>query len=191
MVDHVDSPFLTALRERVLIGDGAMGTQLQSFDLDVEKDFLGLEGCNEILNDTRPDILETIHRRYFEAGADLVETNTFGCNLPNLADYDIEDRIREGGRISIASISASAHFSAPQLNQRFLSEIGETPGQYINRRRTELAMALLSEGASVTETALRLGFASSQHFSSFFRSYTGCSPTQWRRSSGAAQHPGG
>ena len=95
MVDHVDSPFLTALRERVLIGDGAMGTQLQSFDLDVEKDFLGLEGCNEILNDTRPDILETIHRRYFEAGADLVETNTFGCNLPNLADYDIEDRIRE------------------------------------------------------------------------------------------------
>ena len=95
MVDHVDSPFLTALRERVLIGDGAMGTQLQSFDLDVEKDFLGLEGCNEILNDTRPDILETIHRRYFEAGADLVETNTFGCNLPNFADYDIEDRIRE------------------------------------------------------------------------------------------------
>ena len=95
MVDHVDSPFLTALRERVLIGDGAMGTQLQSFDLDVDDDFLGLEGCNEILNDTRPDILETIHRRYFEAGADLVETNTFGCNLPNLADYDIEDRIRE------------------------------------------------------------------------------------------------
>ena len=52
-------------------------------------------------------------------------------------------------------------------------------------------MALLSEGASVTETALRLGFASSQHFSSFFRSYTGCSPTQWRRSSGAATRPGG
>ena len=72
MVDHVDSPFLTALRERVLIGDGAMGTQLQSFDLDVDDDFLGLEGCNEILNDTRPDILETIHRRYFEAGADPV-----------------------------------------------------------------------------------------------------------------------
>lgn len=105
-------------------------------------------------------------------------------------DY-IEDRIREGGRISIANIAGSAHFSAPQLNQRFLSEIGETPGQYINRRRTELAMALLSEGASVTETALRLGFASSQHFSSFFRSYTGCSPTQWRRSSGAATRPGG
>lgn len=86
---------LEALNQRVLIGDGAMGTQLQSFDLDLEKDFLGLEGCNEILNHTRPDILKAIHRAYFEAGADLVETNTFGCNLPNLADYDIADRCRE------------------------------------------------------------------------------------------------
>lgn len=86
---------LQALTKRVLIGDGAMGTQLQSFDLDLDKDFLGLEGCNEILNHTRPDILKAIHRAYFEAGADLVETNTFGCNLPNLADYDIADRCRE------------------------------------------------------------------------------------------------
>ena len=95
MVEQVDSAFLSALQERVLIGDGAMGTMLQGFDLDVEDDFLGLEGCNEILNHTRPDVLEQIHRAYFEAGADFVETNTFGCNLPNLADYDIEDRIRE------------------------------------------------------------------------------------------------
>ena len=87
--------FLDALSSRVLIGDGAMGTQLQSFDLDVDKDFLGLEGCNEILNDTRPDVLRQIHRAYFDAGADVVETNTFGCNLPNLADYGIEDRCRE------------------------------------------------------------------------------------------------
>ena len=71
MTDRHSSEFLTALHSRVLIGDGAMGTQLQSFDLDVDADFLGYEGCNEILNDTRPDIIETIHRRYFEAGADL------------------------------------------------------------------------------------------------------------------------
>ena len=58
-------------------------------------DFEGLEGCNEILNVTRPDVVARIHRAYFEAGADAVETNTFGCNLPNLADYDIADRIRE------------------------------------------------------------------------------------------------
>ncbi len=71
-----------------------MGTMLQAADLTLD-DFLGLEGCNEILNETRPDVLRDIHRAYFEAGADAVETNTFGCNLPNLADYDIAHRIRD------------------------------------------------------------------------------------------------
>ncbi|MGB7364007.1 MAG: methionine synthase [Rhodococcus sp. (in: high G+C Gram-positive bacteria)] len=88
------SRLLDALSQRVVIGDGAMGTMLQAADLSLD-DFRGLEGCNEILNDTRPDVLRHIHREYFEAGADAVETNTFGCNLPNLADYDIADRIRE------------------------------------------------------------------------------------------------
>ena len=83
------------MSRRVLIGDGAMGTMLQAADLSVDGDFQGLEGCNEILNDTRPDVLADIHRAYFEAGADAVETNTFGCNLSNLGDYDIADRIRE------------------------------------------------------------------------------------------------
>src|SRR5699024_6137735 len=90
-----DSPLLDAARRRVLIGDGAMGTMLQAIDLDVDADFLGLEGCNEILNDSRPDVVEGIHRAFFEAGADAVETNTFGCNLSNLGDYDIVDRITE------------------------------------------------------------------------------------------------
>ncbi|MDV6308802.1 methionine synthase [Gordonia amicalis] len=89
-----DTTFLSAMSRRVLIGDGAMGTMLQAADLTLD-DFRNLEGCNEILNDTRPDILEGIHRAYFEAGADAVETNTFGCNLSNLGDYDIADRIRE------------------------------------------------------------------------------------------------
>jgi 5-methyltetrahydrofolate--homocysteine methyltransferase len=88
------SPLIEALGKRVLIGDGAMGTMLQAADLTMD-DFSGLEGCNEILNVNRPDVLRHIHRAYFEAGADAVETNTFGCNLPNLADYDIADRIRE------------------------------------------------------------------------------------------------
>lgn len=89
-----DTTLLDTLRRRVVIGDGAMGTMLQAADLTLD-DFRGLEGCNEILNDTRPDVLRSIHRAYFEAGADAVETNTFGCNLPNLADYDIADRIRD------------------------------------------------------------------------------------------------
>ena len=77
-----------------MVADGAMGTMLQAADLTLD-DFDGLEGCNEILNDTRPDVVETIHRAYFEAGADAVETNTFGCNLSNLGEYDIADRIRD------------------------------------------------------------------------------------------------
>ena len=90
-----DSPLLDAARTRVLIGDGAMGTMLQAVELSVEEDFQGLEGCNEILNVTRPDVVADIHRAFFDAGADIVETNTFGCNLSNLGDYDIVDRIGE------------------------------------------------------------------------------------------------
>ena len=74
-VPAYDSTLLSAMSQRVLIGDGAMGTMLQAADLTLD-DFLGLEGCNEILNETRPDVLAHIHRSYFEAGADLVETNT-------------------------------------------------------------------------------------------------------------------
>ncbi|MPZ65411.1 MAG: methionine synthase [Pseudonocardiaceae bacterium] len=88
------SPFLDVLARRVLVADGAMGTMLQSVPLTLD-DFDGLEGCNEILTVTKPDVVRDIHRGYFEAGADLVETNTFGANLPNLAEYDIEHRIQE------------------------------------------------------------------------------------------------
>ncbi|MHD0299681.1 homocysteine S-methyltransferase family protein, partial [Rhodococcus qingshengii] len=62
-----NSALLDALKQRVVIGDGAMGTMLQAADLTLD-DFLGLEGCNEILNDTRPDVLKDIHRAYFAAG---------------------------------------------------------------------------------------------------------------------------
>ncbi|MBC8090809.1 MAG: homocysteine S-methyltransferase family protein, partial [Pseudonocardia sp.] len=89
-----DTAFMDVLAERIIVADGAMGTMLQAADLTLD-DFAGLDGCNEILNDTRPDVVRHIHRAYFEAGADAVETNTFGANLPNLADYDISDRIRE------------------------------------------------------------------------------------------------
>ena len=83
-----------ALAQRVVVADGAMGTMLQSHDLDLD-DFANLEGCNEILNVTRPDVVRSIHDAYFEAGADCVETNTFGANYANLAEYDIPERIFE------------------------------------------------------------------------------------------------
>src|SRR4051794_11759648 len=71
-----------------------MGTMLQAADLSLD-DFEQLEGCNEILNVTRPDVVRSIHDAYFAAGADAVETNTFGANFANLAEYDIADRIHE------------------------------------------------------------------------------------------------
>ncbi|MGH3672814.1 MAG: methionine synthase [Pseudonocardiaceae bacterium] len=85
---------LDVLTRRVLVADGAMGTMLQSVPLSLD-DFAGLEGCNEILNITRPDIVRAVHQGYLEAGADAVESNTFGANLANLAEYGISDRIRE------------------------------------------------------------------------------------------------
>jgi 5-methyltetrahydrofolate--homocysteine methyltransferase len=71
-----------------------MGTMLQGFELDLD-DFEGLEGCNEILCVTRPDVVRAIHDAYYEVGCDAVETNSFGANLANLAEYDIADRIYE------------------------------------------------------------------------------------------------
>jgi 5-methyltetrahydrofolate--homocysteine methyltransferase len=67
---------------------------LQSHDLTLD-DFQDLEGCNEILNVTRPDVVRSIHDAYFSVGVDCVETNTFGANFANLAEYGIEGRIRE------------------------------------------------------------------------------------------------
>jgi 5-methyltetrahydrofolate--homocysteine methyltransferase len=95
---------LDAVHSRVVIADGAMGTMLQRHDLSIDTDFLGLEGCNEILNVTRPDVIAGIHDEYFSTGIDAVETNTFGANWSNLSDYGIDDRIAElaevGARIA-------------------------------------------------------------------------------------------
>ncbi len=88
---------LDALKSRVVIADGAMGTMLQDVNPTLD-DFQQHEGCNEILNVSRPDIVETIHATYLETGIDAVETNTFGANWSNLSDYGIESRIEELAR---------------------------------------------------------------------------------------------
>ncbi|WP_326735263.1 methionine synthase [Streptomyces sp. NBC_01022] len=92
-----------ALATRVVVADGAMGTMLQAQDPTLE-DFENLEGCNEILNVTRPDIVRSVHEEYFAVGVDCVETNTFGANLAALGEYDIPERVYElsesGARIA-------------------------------------------------------------------------------------------
>ena len=98
---------ITALEERVVIADGAMGTMLQDRKPTLE-DFEGHEGCNEVLNVTRPDIVLDVHNAYFETGIDCVETNTFGANWSNLSDYGIDDRIEELAKAGAALARRSA-----------------------------------------------------------------------------------
>ncbi|GAA3881986.1 methionine synthase [Streptomyces sedi] len=83
-----------ALAARVVVADGGMGTMLQAQDPSME-DFQQLEGCNEVLNVTRPDIVANVHREYLATGIDCVETNTFGANLAALGEYDIPERVHE------------------------------------------------------------------------------------------------
>src|ERR1700729_2239737 len=113
-----------ALSERVIIADGAMGSMLQVSEATLD-DFDGHEGCNEILNVTRPDIIRSVHDAYFEAGADCVTTNTFGANLANLGEYGISDRIGElseaGARI--AREAADAH-ATPERPRWVLGSMG-------------------------------------------------------------------
>lgn len=84
------SAFLEQQKQKVLLFDGGMGTQIQNFTLTAD-DFAGLEGCNEMLVNTRPDVIQTIHANYFKAGADVVETNSFGSTSIVLAEYDIAE----------------------------------------------------------------------------------------------------
>ncbi|NLG32001.1 MAG: methionine synthase, partial [Syntrophomonadaceae bacterium] len=116
------------LNSRILILDGAMGTMLQQQGLKAE-DFGGQdkEGCNEILNITRPDVVRKIHEAYLEAGADIIETNTFGATRVVLAEYNLAHRDielnREAARLAR---EAADRFSAPGKPRFVAGSIGPT-----------------------------------------------------------------
>ncbi|MEU4726852.1 methionine synthase [Streptomyces sp. NPDC023588] len=114
-----------ALATRVVVADGAMGTMLQAQDPTME-DFQQLEGCNEVLNVTRPDIVRTVHEAYFSVGVDCVETNTFGANFAALAEYDIADRNFELSQVGARIAREVAdEFTASTGQQRWvLGSIG-------------------------------------------------------------------
>jgi 5-methyltetrahydrofolate--homocysteine methyltransferase len=109
----------TALNTRVLVADGAMGTMLQGYDLPLA-DFEDLEGCNEVLNVTRPEVVGAIHTAYLEAGADCIETNTFGANLAALGEYDAADRITELAGAGARIARAAADAATTQGRQRYV-----------------------------------------------------------------------
>ncbi|MEU7431766.1 methionine synthase [Streptomyces sioyaensis] len=128
MASNTPSPISTsrvdslreALASRVVVADGAMGTMLQAQDPSME-DFQQLEGCNEILNITRPDIVRSVHEEYFAVGVDCVETNTFGANFAALAEYDIPERVFElseaGARLAR---EVADEFTASTGQQRYV-----------------------------------------------------------------------
>ncbi|GIP48859.1 methionine synthase [Paenibacillus sp. J53TS2] len=119
---------LERMKERILILDGAMGTMIQQEDL-TPADFGGeeLDGCNEMLVLTRPDVIRGIHEKYLEAGADLIETNTFGATSVVLAEYDIPQRARE---INLAAaklaIEAAEKYSTPEQPRYVVGILGPT-----------------------------------------------------------------
>jgi 5-methyltetrahydrofolate--homocysteine methyltransferase len=120
------------LGERILVLDGAMGTMIQSYRLS-EDQFRGerfrnwerdLRGNNDLLSITRPDVISEIHRGFLEAGADIIETNTFNSNAPSMGDYGMESLVAELNTTAAKIAREAADSFAAQSGQpRFVAGV--------------------------------------------------------------------
>ena len=123
------------VRERILILDGAMGTMIQRYNL-TEEDFRGerfadipgqMKGNNDLLCLTRPDVIQDIHRKYLMAGADIIETNTFSSTSVSMADYHVQEYVRE---MNLAAVKLAREvadeFSTPDKPRFVAGSIGPT-----------------------------------------------------------------
>lgn len=150
------NPILDALSDRVLLWDGAMGTQIQAAELaasDFEYQGRILDGCNEILNLSRPDVIEAIHDSYFQAGADLVETNTFGNTSIVLEEYGVSELVYD---LSLAAAQIAKR-SADKFCDKFvvggvgpgtkLLSLGHTTWDEVSRTYFDAWKGLLDGGA--------------------------------------------
>ena len=115
---------LDALRDRVLLCDGGMGSRVQALNLDVERDFWGKENCTEVLNLSRPDLVREIHRGYFEAGADMVLTNSFGGSPVTLGEFDLAERAFEINKRSVELAREAAESFADGRHRWVVGDIG-------------------------------------------------------------------
>src|SRR2546423_345591 len=150
-----------ALASRILVIDGAMGTMLQQRHL-TDADFGGpeLEGCNENLVVTRPDVILDVHRAYFEAGADIVETDTFGGTRIVLAEYGLQERAYELNRKAAELARQAAEEYSTSGRVRFVAgSIGPTTKaitvtggvtfEELKQNFYEQAKALIEGGADI------------------------------------------
>ncbi len=121
------SNFLETLQQRVVVYDGAMGTSIQNYNLSVDGDYAGLENCSEILVVTRPDVIREIHCSYLKAGADVIETDSFGASSLVLQEFGIPHRARE---LNLAAArlarEAAREFSTPDRPRFVAGSIGPT-----------------------------------------------------------------
>ncbi|MEY4793827.1 MAG: hypothetical protein RL724_763, partial [Pseudomonadota bacterium] len=115
---------LDALRDRVLLCDGGMGSRVQAMALEVERDYWGKENCTEVLNLSRPDIVRDIHRGYYEAGADMVLTNSFGGSPVTLAEFELEERAFEINKLSVELAREAAESFADGRHRWVVGDIG-------------------------------------------------------------------
>ena len=169
MIDRTGA-LIDALESRILVIDGAMGTMIHEVPLSIEKDYLNCENCPEILNVTRPEVIADIHRAYLEAGADIVETNSFGGTAIGLTDNHLQDRAFElnfaAAKIArqVAdqmSTSAKPRFVAGSIGPttKDINVTGSTTFVALRENYYQQAKALIEGGADflLFETCLDTG----------------------------------
>ena len=115
---------LDVLRDRVLLCDGGMGSRVQALTLDIEKDYWGRENCTDVLVLSRPDMVREIHRGYFEAGADMVETNTFGASPVTLGEFDLSERAFEINKLAGELAREAAESFSDRRDRWVIGSIG-------------------------------------------------------------------
>jgi len=155
-----NDPYLAALRERVLIYDGATGTNFQLQDLHAD-DFGGaaLEGCNEILVVTKPDAVEALHRSFLDVGVDVIETDSFGAFSVVLAEYGIAERSHELAMVSAQIARRVADSYASPGSPRFVAgsmgpgtkfpSLGQITYDDLSASYEEMALGLLEGGVDL------------------------------------------
>ena len=126
-LSRVRPSFLDIVRQRVVVLDGAMGANLQTRPLDLKRDWLGHENISEVLNFSRPDIIQEIHESFLAVGCDAVETNTFGANAIVMAEADMAGRVFENNKAA-AEIARRAcdKFESPDRPRYVVGAIGPT-----------------------------------------------------------------
>jgi 5-methyltetrahydrofolate--homocysteine methyltransferase len=117
-------PLLEALRDRVLLCDGGMGSRVQALTLDVERDYWGKENCTEVLCLSRPELVREIHRGYYEAGSDMVLSNSFGGSPITLEEFELGAKAFEINKLSVELAREAAESFSDGRDRWVIGDIG-------------------------------------------------------------------